>query len=80
MKKIFGGKVDKEHTQRISVKSMSRLLKRQGFQNIKFYPILFSDFSLVPTSFLFNSLHKGEWGIFSKMFATGYIVKFQKPK
>lgn len=80
IKRAFTGKVNLQHTQRISVKKMNYLLRKSRFINIKFYPILFSDFPLVPTSFLFRSLYRKKWGILSKIFASGYIVKFEKPK
>jgi len=80
IKKMIGKKINLQHTQRISVKKMNYLLKKTGFKNIKFYPILFSDFSLVPTSLLFRNFYQKKWGLASKMFATGYIVKFEKPK
>ena len=79
IKKLLGKKINKQHTKRIHVKEMNKLLKSQGFVDISFYPILFGDFKLIPTSFLFYNLYKKKWGFFSKMFATGYIVKFKKP-
>lgn len=78
IKRALGKRADKEHTQRIFVKEMKKLLEKAGFINIKFYPILFSDFLLVPTSFLFRNFYKREWGIISRMFASGYIVNFEK--
>ncbi len=78
IKKALGKKIDKEHTKRISVPEMYRLLRKNGFTKIEFYPILFSDFFLVPTSFLFKKFFKKRWGVVSKMFASGYIVKFEK--
>ena len=80
IKKIIKGRVNKQHTQRISVKIMDYLLKRNNFAKIRFYPILFSDFALVPTETLFYSLYKKRWGLLSKLFATGYLVKFEKVK
>jgi SAM-dependent methyltransferase len=78
IKRAFGKKIDKEHTKRISVDSMHRLLKKNGFKNIEFYPILFSDFFLIPTSFLFRKFYNKRWGVVSKMFASSYLVKFEK--
>ena len=78
VKKAMGKKFNKNHTQRISVEKMRELLRINGFIEIKFYPILFSDFFLVPTSFLFKSMYKKRWNLLSKMFATGYIVTFNK--
>lgn len=78
IKRFFGKKINYYHTRRISVKQMRYLLKEAGFKKIKVYPILFSDFSLVPRKFLFKFLYKKSWGVLSKMFASGYIVKFQK--
>jgi len=80
VKRMLGGKINLEHTQRISVKNMVRLLSKKGFRKIRVYPILFSDFALVPTSTLFWNLHRKRWGLLSKMFATGYVVKFEKPE
>jgi len=79
IKKFFGKKINLQHTQRISVKEMEFLLKKQGFKNIKFYPVLFVDFFLVPNSLLFKFLYKRKWGLLSKMFASSYLVKFEKP-
>jgi len=56
---------------------MNSLLRKNGFVNIEFYPILFSDFKPLPTALLFT--YKKPWGLLSKMFASGYIVKFEKP-
>lgn len=78
IKKALGRKIDKEHTQRISVYQIKKLLKQTGFKNIKAYPILFTDFSLVPTSLLFKLFYKKKWNIIDKMFASGYLVKFEK--
>lgn len=78
IKRMFGKKINLQHTQRISVKDMEKLLTENGFKSIQFYPILFSDFFLVPTSFLFKKLYKKKWNTLSKMFATGYTVKFEK--
>lgn len=80
IKKTLTGKINLQHTQRISVKRMNYLLRKNNFKKIRFYPILFSDFPLIPTTFLFKSLYNKKWGILSKMFASGYIVKFEKPK
>lgn len=80
IKKILGKKMNYYHTKRISVKQIKYLLEESGFINIKFYPILFSDFFLVPSSFLFNWLYRKKWGILSKMFATSYVVKCRKPE
>jgi ubiquinone/menaquinone biosynthesis C-methylase UbiE len=79
LKRMLGFKMNKQHMDRISVGNMSFLLHKAGFRNIKIYPILFSDFFLVPTSYLFWSRYKKRWGPLSKMFATGYVVKFEKP-
>lgn len=79
IKRLFGEKINKEHTQRISVNEMRELLQKAGFVNIKFYPILFSDFFLIPTSILFYTCYKYRWGILSRLFATGYVVSFDKP-
>jgi len=79
IKNLFVKKKDKEHTKRISITKMRELLLKYKFKNIKFYPILFSDFFLVPRNFLFNNFYKKEWNLISKMFASGYIVKFEKP-
>ncbi len=79
-KKMLGKKINLQHIQRISVNEMRRLLRKNGLVNIRFYPILFSDFKLVPTSFLFRKLYKKRWGLLSKMFATGYVVRFEKPQ
>jgi ubiquinone/menaquinone biosynthesis C-methylase UbiE len=79
LKKSFGKRLNVNHTKRISVKKMSALLKGSGFLDVRFYPILFSDFFLVPTSFLFRRLYRKRWGLLSKMFASGYIVSFRKP-
>ncbi len=78
IKRFFGKKTDLEHTQRISVKEIKFLLEKSGFKNVYVCPILFSDFFLVPNSFLFNLLYKHKWGALSRMFASGYIVKFEK--
>jgi len=80
IKKMLGKKTSKQHSQRVSVKEINKLLTQNGFTNIEFYPILFSDFSLVPRNLLFNTLYKKKWGLLSKMFASGYLVKFEKPK
>ncbi len=80
IKKLLGKKIDFEHSQRISIKEMSRLLRKTGFEKINFYPILFTDSFLVPTSFLFRNFYKKKWGLVSKMLASGYLVKFEKPK
>ncbi|MDO8509348.1 MAG: class I SAM-dependent methyltransferase [Nanoarchaeota archaeon] len=79
MKKFIGKKANIQHIKRISVKNIGFLLKKNGFTKIKFYPILFSDFFLVPRKFFFRTLYRRRWGILSKMFASGYIVKFEKP-
>ena len=78
LKKALGKKINVQHTQRISVKEMLSLLLKNHFRNIEFYPILFTDFKLAPTSLLFHRLYKKKWGILSRLFATGYVVKFQK--
>jgi len=80
MKKILGKKVDKNHSKRISVKEMGKLLKKNNFEEILFYPILFSDFLPIPREFLFNRYYKKRWGVVAKMLASGYLVKFYKPK
>ncbi len=80
IKRTLTGRINLQHTQRISVKKMNYLLKKNGFVNIRFYPILFTEFFLVPTSLLFRSLYKNKWGSLSKMFASGYVVKFEKPR
>lgn len=80
IKKAFGKKIDKEHIDRISVTKMRKLLKSQGFVNIEIYPILFTDnLPAFLRRILWGSLYKKEWEIFSKMFASGYLVKFVKP-
>ena len=79
IKKFLGKKVNKQHTKRISVEDMRNLLRKEGFKNIKFYPILFTDSPLVPTSFLFHNFYRKRWCLISKMFASGYLVKFKKP-
>lgn len=80
IKKAFGKKIDREHTQRISVKRLNELLEKAGFINIKFYPILFIDLLFVPTTFLFKKLYKKRLGLFSRIFSTSYIVKFERSK
>jgi SAM-dependent methyltransferase len=78
-KRALGKGVHKEHTQRISVEDLGRFLREAGFKKIEFYPILFSDFPLVPTGFLFRRFYRRKWGVLARMFASGYIVKFEKP-
>ena len=78
IKKLFGKKVNPQHTQRISVKNLRALLKKNNFKNIKFYPILFTDLSFVPTSILFKFFYKKKWNFLGKMFAVTYLVKFEK--
>jgi len=80
MKKVLGKKIDLEHTQRISVYRLNRLLKKVGFVNREAYPILFTDAFLVPTSLLFKMLYRKRWGLLSHVFASGYLVKFEKRK
>lgn len=80
IKKFITKRVNLQHTRRISVRDMAFLLRKNNFINIKFYPVLFTDFFLVPTEFLFRHLYKESWGVLSKIFATSYIVKFKKPK
>jgi len=79
IKKFLGKKLNKQHTQRISVKKMNKLLQEVGFKNIEFSPILFTD-SLPEflNKFLFNLFYKKRWNLISKMFASGYLVKFEK--
>jgi SAM-dependent methyltransferase len=79
VKRAFGKKVNLQHIDRISVKDMESLLRMNGFVKISFYPILFSDFKLVPTELLFKTQYKKRWGLLARMFATGYVVKFEKP-
>jgi ubiquinone/menaquinone biosynthesis C-methylase UbiE len=80
IKKILGKKVDKNHSQRISVKEMSRILIENDLKDIKFFPILFSDFLPIPRKLLFNIFYKREWGIIAKVLASGYLVKFRREK
>jgi len=80
IKKVLGKKIDREHTQRISVYRLNRLLKSFGFTNREFYPILFTDSFLVPTGLFFRMLYRKRWGLLSHVFASGYLVKFEKPK
>lgn len=77
-RKLFRKKANLQHTRRISVGKMRKLLSDQDFINIRVYPILFSDKSFVPTSFLFRLCYKKRWGFLSKLFASGYLVKFEK--
>lgn len=79
LKKMFGKKVNVQHTKRISVRNIVYVLRKTGFRNVKAYPILFSDFFLVPNQILFRMLHKKEWGLLSRMFASSYIITFEKP-
>lgn len=78
IKKLFKRKINLQHTQRISVKDLYKLLKNAGFVNIEFYPILFSELKVIPTKRLFKNLYKKKFGILSRIFATGYITKFKK--
>ena len=78
IKRFFGKKINKNHTQRIDINSMRNLLLKYNLRDVRFYPILFSDFRLVPTSLLFNKFYKKPWGLISKMFATGYFAVFTK--
>jgi len=80
IKKVLGKKIDKNHSQRISVKEMKKILSQNRFKKIEFYPILFSDFLPIPQKFLFERNYKKQWGTVAKLFASGYLVKFQKPK
>jgi len=79
LKKLSGKKVNVQHTQRISVKHLAHLLRKQGFKKIRFYPILFADYLFVPNTFLFNLLYRKRFGMLSKMFASSYLAKFEKP-
>jgi len=79
IKKFFGKKLNKQHTQRISVRKMKKLLQDVGFKNIEFFPILFTD--SLPEIFnkiLFNLFYKKRWNLIPKLFASGYLVKFEK--
>jgi len=80
VKRAMGKKININHTRRISVPQIHHLLRQHGLVNIRFYPILFSDFFLVPTSTLFKTLYKKPWGVLSNMFASGYVVTFEKPR
>ena len=80
VKQLLGKKINQQHTKRISTDEMNSLLKQTGFTNIKFFPILFGD--QLPESlnnYLFNNNYKKPWNLMSKMAASGYIVKFEKP-
>ncbi len=79
LKKIFGLRANLQHTHRISVRSLIYLLKKEGFIKIEPYPILFSDFFIIPRNILFTLLYNRTWGLLSKMFASSYIIKFEKP-
>jgi len=71
--------LNKQHTQRISVRKMKKLLQDVGFKNIEFFPILFTD--SLPEIFnkiLFNLFYKKRWNLIPKLFASGYLVKFEK--
>ncbi|PIN77087.1 hypothetical protein COV15_03160 [Candidatus Woesearchaeota archaeon CG10_big_fil_rev_8_21_14_0_10_34_12] len=81
IKKLLGKKIDKEHIDRISVTKMRELLEKEGFQNIEMYPILFTD--TLPAflrKMLWKNLYRKKFGLLSKMFASGYLVKFGKPE
>jgi len=80
IKKMLGMKVNFQHTKRIFARDILYLLRKVGFRNVKAYPILFSDFFLVPNSFLFRRLYRREWGLLSRIFASSYIVTFEKPQ
>jgi ubiquinone/menaquinone biosynthesis C-methylase UbiE len=80
VKKILGKKENLQHTKRIFIREMYYLLKNAGFKNIRTYPILFAD--QLPESLnhlLFDNLYKKKWNLLSTLFASGYIVKFDKP-
>ncbi len=78
LKKLFRRKIDIEHKNRIFVEDLANLLIRAGFIRVEVYPILFSDFPLVPNRLLFNKLYKKRWSLLSKIFASSYLVKFEK--
>ena len=80
IKRAFGKKIDKEHIDRISTDKIKILLQNKGFVNLEFYPILFTD-NLPKTirRFLWNKLYNKKFGLLSKIFASGYLVKFEKP-
>lgn len=80
LKRFIGRKIDLEHTQRISVKNITHLLEKKGFSNIRTYPILFSDFPLVPNRFLFRRFYTKPWGVVARLFASGYLTKFEKKR
>ena len=80
IKKAMGKKINLQHTKRISVDEMKIRLSQQGFTNIEIYPILFTD--SLPEALnekLFNDNYKKPWNRVSKMFASSYLVKFEKP-
>jgi ubiquinone/menaquinone biosynthesis C-methylase UbiE len=80
IKQLAGKKINQQHTQRIPVDEMKSLLDKTGFTNIQFFPILFAD--KLPEALnksLFNNNYKKPWNTTSKLFASGYLVKFEKP-
>ncbi len=80
LKHTIGKKIDPEHSQRISVKDLTQLLKKAGFTNVTSYPILFTDSLVIPNNFLFKRFYKKPWGVVARLFASGYITKFEKKR